>query len=372
MTTDTDIAIIGAGPAGLMAATVGARAGARVMLLEQHSWSGGRLGIQRQPLQGPRAVFQGQTGREFCRRLADDAKSAGVVVSLGSRVTELRSLSAEPTRFSLGYTSADGREDRLLVRAAIVAIGSRESGPTFQGSTLPGVMLAGDAQVAVNIHGRLSGSKVLMVGTDDAGLLIAASLRDAGAEIVAVVDEAPEILGRELNAAPLRDAGVPFLTSSRVLSAQGNGAVESVTVCRLDPSGAVVPGARRHLNVDVVIVAGPRTPESGLVAQTRCMIHDAPVLGGRVPVHDRWMETTARGLYVCGDGAGVENGAISIETGRLAGLRAASELGYVHPKARAQESLARRRLGYLRRGSRGQPRRTARAQLESEHRKALR
>jgi thioredoxin reductase len=210
------------------------------------------------------------------------------------------------------------------------------------------------------------------VGTDDAGLLIAASLREAGAEILAVVDEAPETPGRELNAAPLRDAGVPFFTSSRVLSAQGDGAVESVTVCRLDPNGAVVPGSQRHLDVDVVCVAGPRSPDSWLVAQARCMIHDAPSLGGRVPVHDRWMETTARGLYVCGDGAGVENGAISIETGRLTGLSAAAALGYVHLEARAQVSLARRRLGYLRRGRRGGLRRAAKSQLESEHREALR
>jgi len=355
-----------------MAATVSAQAGARVLLLEQRSWPGGRLGIQVQPLQGPRTVFQGLHGRELCRRLAADAESAGVVLSLGSKVTHLRPLSAEPVRSSLGYVSSDGQEHSLLARTVIVATGSREPNPAFRGSTLSGVMLADDAQVELNIHGRLPGRKVLMIGTDDAGLLIATSLRGAGAEIVAVVDEAPEILGRELNAAPLCDSGVPFFTSSRVLSAQGDGAVESVTVSGLDSVGAVVPGSRRQLDVDLVCVAGPRSPDSGLVVQARCMVHDAPSLGGGVPVHDRWMETTARGLYVCGDGAGVENGAISLETGRLAGLSAAAGLGYVHPEARAQESLARRRLGYLRRGRRGGLRRAAKSQLESEHREALR
>jgi len=355
-----------------MAATVSSQAGARVFLLERRSWPGGRLGIQVQLLQGPRTVFQGLNGREFGRRLAADAESAGVIVSLGSKVTDLRPRSAAPARFSVTCASSDSPERRLLAGAVIVATGSREPSPAFQGSTLSGVMLADDAQVELNVHARLPGNKVLMVGTDDAGLLIAASLREAGAEIVAVVDEMPETLGRELNAAPLRDAGVPFFTSSRVLSAHGDAAVESVTVCGLDPNGAVVPGSQRHLDVDVVCVAGPRSPNSRLVAQTRCMIHDAPSLGGGVPIHDRWMETTERGLYVCGDGAGVENGAISIETGRLAGLSAAAGLGYVHPSARAQESLARRRLGYLRRGRRGGLRRAAKSRLESEHREALR
>lgn len=77
------------------------------------------------------------------------------------------------------------------------------------------------------------------------------------------------------------------------------------------------------------------------------------------------MATSVAGLYVCGDGAGVENGAVALETGRLAGLFAAKELGYLHPQARLHERTARGRLGYLRRGQRGLLRRQAKVRLAS-------
>ena len=68
-------------------------------------------------------------------------------------------------------------------------------------------------------------------------------------------------------------------------------------------------------------------------------------------------------MYVCGDGSGVENGAVSLESGRLAGLAAAGYLGKSHPDAERLTKLAQGRLAYLRRGGRGHARREAKAAL---------
>ena len=77
MIDQPDVAVVGAGPAGLMAATVAAQAGASVTVLEQWSWAGGRLGLQVLPLQGPRSIYGDTNGVDLCRRLVDEATSAG-------------------------------------------------------------------------------------------------------------------------------------------------------------------------------------------------------------------------------------------------------------------------------------------------------
>ena len=96
---------------------------------------------------------------------------------------------------------------------------------------------------------------------------------------------------------------------------------------------------------------------------------DVRVLGGNTPLHTGKMATPVPGLYVAGDVAGVENGAAALESGRLAGLGLAEELGYGHPNMAAHVNLARGRLGYVRRGNRGLLRRKAKLALASECRR---
>ena len=101
----------------------------------------------------------------------------------------------------------------------------------------------------------------------------------------------------------------------------------------------------RSLDLDTVCLAGPRSPRTRLPNVLGCPHSDKPVLGGLVPVHDRWMETPLPGLLACGDAAGVEDGAVSLESGRLA---------------------------YIRTGSRGRMRRDAKAALSSQHKRLVR
>ncbi len=342
-----------------MAATTAARAGASVALLEWQGWAGGRLALQTQPLQGLASIYQGRSGVEFCQRLIDEATSAGVEIILNSMVTDLRTVSSGPYRFVLTHDSIERKGESYRAKVVVLATGSQEPWIDFPGSTLRGVMLSGDAQEMLNVRGVLPGNRVIMVGSDNAGLLIAANLLDAGVDVVAVVDESPRIIGREVNAAPLRDEGVEVLTSSKLVAAHGEDAVKTATVD--------VSGTERSFDVDTICLAGPRSPESKLAAQAGCSLHDIDIMGGYVPAHNRRMATPVSGLYVCGDTAGVENGAVSLESGRLSGLWAAAELGHTHPQAEAQEMLARGRLGYVRRGHRGLMRRKAKASLASEY-----
>lgn len=365
MTDSTvDIAVIGGGPAGLTAATVAAQAGASVVLFERESWPGGRLGLQTQLLQGPRSIYGDINGVDFARSLAEDAAKSGVRIEPNTTVSHIVQASSE---LVVEFVGDDDKRAVLRFRRVVLATGSWEPPPDFKGSKLSGVMLSGDAQVMLNVNSMLPGNKILMVGSDNAGLLIAQNLHDAGAEIVAVIDESAKLIGRDVNAAPLRDAGVELLTSTRLVKATGSDKVESATVATIDSSGNVVAGSERSFEVDTICLAEPRSPESGALEGLGTVLADEEDLGGRVPAHSRLMEISVPGIYVCGDASGVENGAAAIETGRLAGLYASKSLDYDHPDAQKYFNLARARLGYVRRGRRGLLKRDAKARLARKY-----
>ena len=339
----------------MMAATVAAQAGASVALIERSDRAGGRLDLQVQILQGPRSIYRGHSGVAFCRDLLNDFDAAGGQLLLNARVSAIEPSSRESGAFRLTYSAPQGPA-AIMALSVVLATGSVEPAANFPGADLGGVLVSNDVQRMVNVEGRLPGRRVLMVGSDNAGLLIAADLMDAGAEVVAVVDEAQAVVGREVNAAPLRAKGVEILTSTRVLAVLGPATVSSAIV-------ADVSGQERALRVDTVCLSPPRAPDSELAFQAGCPVHSVDVLGGPVPIHGRDMGTAVPGLYVCGDLAGVENGAVALESGRLAGLSAARGLGFSHPDAETLERLARARLGHLRRGRRGLARRQAKSEL---------
>ena len=349
-----DIAIVGAGPAGLMTGVTAARAGVRVELLDAADWPGGRLALQTQPLQGPASIYGGVSGVDFCARLTDDAVSAGVGLRLGRDVWEVRAHGDSQPGYELAMAGGGG-DERLRAPIVVLATGSVEPWLDVPGLPLQGATLSGDVQARLNRDGVRPGRRVVMAGSDNAGLLIAANLLDAGVEVAAVVDESPRVVGREFNAAPVRDAGVELLTATRVVEAHGGQSLEAVTV--------ETDGERRVIAADCLCMAGPRSPDVGLAAQLGLPMADLPIVGGRTPAHDSGLATPVSGVYVCGDGAGVENGAVAMESGRLVGLAAAAYLGSAHPDAERLTSLARGRLAYLRRGSRGRARREAKAAL---------
>ncbi len=347
------MAIAGAGPAGLMAAATAAQAGARVELLDAADWAGGRLGLQTQTLQGPATIYGGASGVDFCAALAEDAVSAGVGLRLGTEVSDVRTLGTPESGLELTLSGKDEGE-RLRSRAVVLATGSVEPWLDVPGPPR-GAALSGDVQEALTRRGEVPGRRIVVVGSDNAGLLIAANLLDAGVEVAAVVDESPRVVGREFNASPLRDAGVELLTATRLVEAHGGESLEAVTV--------ETDGAQRTLQADFLCIAGPRNPEVELASQLALPMVDLPIMGGQTPAHDASLATPIPGVFVCGDAAGVENGAVALESGRLAGLAAAAFLGRAHPDSARLTSLARGRLAYLRRGGRGLARREAKAAL---------
>jgi len=328
---NTEIAIIGAGPAGLAAAVEAAKAGARVILIDENAKPGGQLFKQIHKFFGSQAHGAGIRGFQIGQELCAEAERLGVELLLNTTVYGL---------FEGRVLGLMNEHRTMLLKAEkiIIATGATENALPFPGWTLPGVMTAGAAQTMMNIHQVLPGKRVLMVGGGNVGLIVAYQLMQAGAEIIALVEAAPQIGGYQVHAAKLERAGVKNLTSHSIKEARGKSHVKSAVVMKL---GAGVNGlatrstrilansATQEFEVDTICLSVGLTPNVETAWMAGCGFQYARERGGHAPVLDENMQTTLSGIYVAGDAAGVDEASIAMEEGRIAGVAAAESLGYI-------------------------------------------
>lgn len=319
-----EVAIVGAGPAGLCASIEAARAGAQVLLLDENPQAGGQLFRQIHKFFGSEGHRAGKRGFEIGYELLQEADDAGVEMSL------------ESTVFGIFEDSEIGvlrnrKTQSIKAKAIILATGAFEGSIAFPGWTLPGVMGAGATQTMVNLHRVLPGKKVLMVGSGNVGLVVSYQLLQAGADVVAIVEAESEVGGYAVHSAKIRRAGIPILTSHSIKQAQGIHGVESAVIAELDKDGKPLPGSEKVLDVDLICLAVGLSPLAELAWIAQCDFVFLPQLGGHVPVHDRDMQTSQRGIYVAGDLAGVEEASTAMEEGKLAGISVAQSLGHTDP-----------------------------------------
>jgi thioredoxin reductase len=353
----TQVAIVGAGPAGLAAAIEVARAGGKVTLLDENSRPGGQLFKQIHKFFGSREHKAGVRGFRIGEQLLEDTKRLGVEVLLDSPVYGIF------RDFTIGYINAN-KEYSIKAERIILATGASENALAFPGATLPGVMGAGAAQTLINVHRVLPGKKVIMVGSGNVGLIVSYQLMQAGADVVALIEAAPEIGGYGVHASKIRRAGVPIYTSHTIKEVFGKDCVEGAVIVQLGGDWQPIEGTERILKADTVCIAVGLNPLSELAWLAGCEFAFIPELGGHVPKHDLNMETTLKGLYVAGDITGVEEASSAMEEGRLAGIACAESLGlYPHDAAERLKQEVRERLNALRTGPFGQKRRDAKDRL---------
>jgi thioredoxin reductase len=367
-----DVAVIGAGPAGLATAVSAARYGATVLVIDRNLRPGGQLLKQIHKFFGSREHRAGIRGMDIGSELHAEALASGAKVWLDSYVYGIsREGLLEVARGELAE-AAEGRpafRETVKPRAIVLCSGASENAVAFPGWTLPGVMGAGAAQTMINVDRVLPGRKVLTVGSGNVGLIVSYQLMQAGAEVTAVVEAAPRVGGYAVHAAKISRAGVPVLTSSTVTRAFGQDGVEAAEIAGLDEEWKPVAGTERVLDVDTVCIATGLRPYAKLASLAGCQFSHSPPLGGWVPVHGEDMMTTVPCLYVAGDVAGVEEASTAMEEGRLAGLSAVERLGLAGaPVLAAQKSAAQERLRDLRIGPFGQMRFDAKQALARESR----
>ncbi len=353
----TQTAIIGAGPAGLAAAIEVAKAGGKVTLIDENGRPGGQLFKQIHKFFGSREHRAGTRGFNIGQQLLKETEDLGVEVLLDSPVYGLF-----PDNI-ISYLH-QGKEQGLQAEKIIIATGATENPLAFPGITLPGVMGAGAAQTMINVNRVLPGKKILMIGSGNVGLIVSYQLMQAGAEVVALIEGAPQIGGYGVHAAKIRRAGVPIYVSHTVKKVIGSNEVEGAEIVALDNKWQMIPGTEQVLDVDTVCIAVGLTPLTELAWMMGCEFTFVPTLGGHVPKHNRDMQTTLSDVYIAGDISGVEEASTAMEEGRLAGIACSESLGLYSPEKAAE--LKRdvwNRMDTLRTGSFGEKRRDAKESL---------
>jgi sarcosine oxidase subunit alpha len=314
------LAIVGAGPAGLSAAAYAGRMGVETVVIDENDVPGGQLIKQTHMFFGSREHYAQIRGIDIGDKLIANLSDLPAKLMLGTTV-----LGLYPDR-TLSLLTA-GRHVRLRAGAVILATGASENMLAFENCDLPGVYGAGAVQTLMNVYGVVPGKRVLMVGAGNIGLIVAYQLLQAGVDVAAVIDAAPEVGGYHVHAAKIRRAGVPILISHTVLRVTGPDRVESAEICRVDDHWQPVPGSETTLSVDTVCLAVGLTPNCELAFQMGCRQTYMPELGGLVAVHGSHLETSIPGVFIAGDASGVEEASTAMIEGRLAGLAAAEWLG---------------------------------------------
>jgi NADPH-dependent 2,4-dienoyl-CoA reductase/sulfur reductase-like enzyme len=318
-TSRADIAVLGAGPAGLAAAVAAHRAGARVTLLDGAARVGGQYWRHRDGDNG--------AGHHLWSTL-HRLRETPLDFRPGHAIWHVE-------RTDDGFTSHTTAGE-VLSRIVIVATGAYDRQLPFPGWTLPGVFTAGGAQALLKGHGVVVGERVVVAGTGPFLLPVAAGLAEAGARVLGVFEAGsplgfarhPAAVARNLGKLTegaaylktLRQHRVPFHPRRTVVAAHGDDRVRTVTVATLDDAWRVV--AEQRIECDAVAVGYGFTPQLEIPLQLGCDTH-LDVDGSLVATADDRQRASVPGVYLAGEVCGVGGAQLSLVEGELAGRHAA-------------------------------------------------
>jgi len=347
MIKKVEIMVVGGGPAGLCAALSASSLGAKVLLAERDDAPGGQLVKQTHKFFGSEKQYAGDRGIHIGQMLAENVQNdSGIEMWTNSTVLAI---------YEDGVVTVEHEQEHIKVKPEriIIATGAAEKFLAFPGNDLPGIYGAGAVQTLMNVAGVKPAGRVLMIGAGNIGLIVSYQLKQAGVEVVAVIEGLPEIGGYLVHASKIRRAGIPVLTRHTILEAYGNGQVEGAVIAEIDEKWQTVPGTKKQIQCDTICLAVGLSPLTELAWQAGCEQAYIRELSGHVPIVDENLKTTITGIYCAGDAVGIEEASSAMVEGRLAGISAAASLGYCTEKAEKLQKDAIQELQELRSGPTG-------------------
>lgn len=362
----TDVAIIGAGPAGLSAAIQCRENGLDVIVIDEFPRAGGRLlgQLHQEP------TGEWWNGIKETDILMDKINKLNTTIWLGVSVHHIEKID--------GAFVVHTNKENVQAKNILIATGAAESAAPIPGWTLPGVVTIGGAQVMTNVHRVSVGEKGIIVGVNVLSAAIARELQLAGIDLhcmalpkmgVATEEEAHpkkvmEKLVRIAHLAPsafikfgskfakakfvqnlavqfypkggVKMWGMPIHIRKAIRKINGVDKVESVTMIDVTPEGESITGSEREIPVDFVCIAGGLYPLAELAAAMELPFKYSEELGGHVPLHNEAMETPVAGVYIAGNITGIESAKVARSQGVVAGLSIVKRAG----KANVEEKIA--------------------------------
>ena len=306
-----DVAVVGGGPAGCLAALEAAEAGASVILVDDQPALGGHLRIQGARAAGDERIA-GLAGYEAAAHLR-------TLVAADARIEHL----ADATAFGLyegGLLGVSQGEvmSRIRARRIVLGTGAQERPALFDRNDLPGVMLGTGALRLARLFGVRPGSTAVVLADDAHGWRIAAELVDAGVHVSTLLDTRPLALVAEgavdeETAARVRAGGIEVLADTRVLAAAGRGRLRRLRVS--------VAGTERTIACDLLAMSLRPEPVTALLAHDGGAREFDASLGEWIPAGDSAM------VIVAGDMTGLLDDAFAAASGVRAGRAAALGAG---------------------------------------------
>lgn len=334
---EPDLLVIGAGPAGLTAASIAAESGAAVVVLDERAKAGGQY--YKQPYSYSQVPASLGDDRQIAdgRSLIDRAERSGATLIQGAEVWG----AFAPKEFVVfdGTGSAIYRP-----KYAIVATGAFERGLPLPGWTLPGVMTTGAAQALLRSYGVLAGKRILVAGNGPLNLQVALELKRAGADVVAVAElarkpglaallpalrmafTAPSVTmdGRRI-LKKLRNLQVPLLFEHGLASVETTAQGLNASIGPARPDGIT---ADKSYDVDVVCMGYGFQPNNEILRCLGCKHSYDSSRGYLVTERGSAFETSVDGIYAIGDCCGLVGAPAARAEAAIAAAAIVRSLGF--------------------------------------------
>ncbi|MVW80506.1 NAD(P)/FAD-dependent oxidoreductase [Bordetella sp. 02P26C-1] len=351
-TSAAQMVIVGAGPAGVRAAQTLLQHGVRPVIIDEVALPGGQI------------YRQGPAGRAHARhRYGFEWKRAQAIHAAGADNAARADYRAQTTVWNAVPGQLDvihnGHIDSIPYTHLLLATGATDRVLPFSGWTLPGVFTLGGAQIALKSQNCLFGPRIVFAGTGPLLYLVAYQYARAGGQVLAVLDSAPQsaqirampaLLNAPLTLAKgmyylswLRTHGVPIHHDAHITAATGTGRVEGVN--------ALIGGSTRFIACDAIAVGHGLRSETQLADLLDCDFDFDDAQRAWLPRRDADGRSTTPGVYLAGDGAGIQGAIVAEWAGERAALAMLNDAGVpidkhrIAPLQRKQAAYARFRRG---------------------------